>query len=95
MNLFSGDTAMFHRPTQKPTHISRHEISEARFKQFVRELNTYERKVSFDDNLNTFLDLYSQWMKTHEPALKMRVVMLAFELHRLNPAFECDLAFTD
>ena len=75
--------------------IGRDELADARFKRFMREMAVYERKLSFDETLNAFLDLYSSWIKTHQPDLKMRVVMLAFELHRLDPAFECTLSFTD
>lgn len=86
---------MFHRSTHKPVPLNQSEISEARFRRFLRELNAYEQRVTFEDTLNTFLDVYSAWMKTHEPWMKMRLVMLAFELHRIDPAFECNLAFTD
>jgi len=86
---------MFQRPSQKALSINRQELSEARFKRFVREFNSYERKLTFDETLNTFLDLYSAWMKTHEPWMKIRLVMLAFELNRLDPHFECTLAFAD
>jgi hypothetical protein len=75
-----------------PTH---EELTEARFRRFMRELSSYERKLSFDTTLNAFLDLYSSWLKTHEPDLKMRVVMLAFELNRLDPTFECTLSFAE
>lgn len=75
--------------------MSRREVSEARFKRFQKELTAYERKLTFEETLNTFLDLYSAWMKTHEPWMKLRLVMLAFELNRLDPAFECDLAFSE
>jgi hypothetical protein len=71
------------------------DVSEARFRRFLRELDTYERRIAFDDTLDTFLDVYSAWLKTHEPWLKIRVVMLAFELHRLNPEFQFNLAFSD
>jgi hypothetical protein len=70
-------------------------MSDARFRRFLRELDTYERKVAVEETLNAFLDLYSAWLKTHEPWLKIRVVMLAFELHRLDPEFEFNLAFND
>ena len=87
---------MFQRPHHKPLiPLSQLELSEARFKRFVKELSDYERKVAFDETLDTFLDVYSAWMKTHEPWMKIRVVMLAFELNRLDPTFECELAFSD
>ena len=69
------------------------EISEARFKRFLKELDGYERKLMFERTLDSFLDLYSSWKRTHEEPLKLRLVMLAFELNRLDPQFQCDLSF--
>jgi len=86
---------MLQRPDPHRVPVSHAEVSEARFRRFLRELSAYERKLVFDETLNTFLDLYSAWLKTHEPWLKIRLVMLAFELHRLDPAFECSLSFGD
>ena len=71
------------------------EVSEARFKRFLREMEAYERKFNFERTLDAFLDLYSCWKKTHETPLKLRLVMLVFELHRLDPQFQCDLSFRD
>ena len=71
------------------------EISEARFKRFLKELDGYERKLIFKRTLDAFLDLYSSWKRTHEEPLKLRLVMLAFELNRLDPQFQCDLSFRD
>ena len=88
---------MFQRPA--PHHIrttpTALEISEARFKRFLKELETYERKLTYARTLDAFLDLYSSWKKTHEPPIKLRLVMLAFELHRLDHEFQCDLSFQD
>jgi len=89
---------MFHRrPT--PSHVrptpSDHELTEARFKRFLRELETYERKIAFERTLDAFLDLYSSWKKTRHGQLKLRLVMLAFELHRLDREFRCELSFKD
>ncbi len=88
---------MFQRPMNQPEHhiVTRAELTDARFKRFMREMSVYERKLTFDNTLNAFLDVYSTWMKTHQPDLKIRVVMLAFELHRLDPAFECTLSFAE
>ena len=87
---------MFHRPL---SHIritpSALEVSEARFKRFLKDLEGYERKLTFERTLDAFLDLYSSWKKTHEQRLKLRLVMLAFELHRLDHEFQCDLSFRD
>ena len=86
---------MFGREHQKPAPVSPSELSDARFRRFLRELTAYEQKLAFNDTLDAFLDVYSNWLRTHEPWLKIRVVMLAFELHRLDPAFECSLSFQD
>ena len=88
---------MFQRQpqNQKQLPVKHSDISEPRFRRFLRDFSEYERKAEFEDTLNAFLDLYSAWMKTHEPWLKIRLVMLAFELHRLDHAFECNLSFTD
>ncbi len=87
---------MFQRPIPhlriSPTAL---EISEARFKRFLKDLESYERHLMFERTLDAFLDLYSCWKKTHEPPLKLRLVFLAFELHRLDHTFECDLLFRD
>ena len=50
---------MFQRPNHRPISIGRRDVSEARFKRFVKELNVYERKTLYDDTLDTFLDTYS------------------------------------
>jgi len=71
------------------------EVSEARFKRFLKELETYERKFIFERTVDAFLDLYSSWKKTRDDSLKLRVVMLAFELHRLERNFQCDLWFQE
>ena len=86
---------MFQRPGHKSTPPTQPETSEARFRRFLRDLQTYEHKLSFDDTLDAFLDLYSAWMKMHEPWMKLRLVTLAFELHDLDPAFECNLCFPE
>lgn len=83
---------MFRRP-EHPISLRQQDVSEARFKRFMRDFGAYEQEVAFQETLDTFLDVYSAWMKMHEPWLKMRLVMLAFELNRLNPSFECTLAF--
>jgi len=71
------------------------EVTEARFRRFLKDFETYERKLEFERTLDSFLDLYSSWRKTHQAPLKIRLVMLAFELHRLDHEFECDLSFAD
>lgn len=88
---------MFQRRPTPHTRIapSELEVNEARFKRFLKDLETYERKLSFERTLDAFLDLYSSWRKTHAEPLKLRLVMLAFELHRLDHEFQCDLSFAD
>ena len=88
---------MFQRPQQQPMRLvpTAPEVSEARFKRFLKDFETYEKKHLFEYTMDAFLDLYSSWKKTHEEPLKLRLVMLAFELHRLNHDFQCDLCFRD
>ena len=87
---------MFQRPMAHFRGIpTAPEVSEARFKKFMKELEVYERKLTFERTLDAFLDLYSSWKKRQDPQLKLRLVMLAFELHRLDPEFRCELSFRD
>ncbi|HBQ37725.1 MAG: hypothetical protein A3I71_01015 [Omnitrophica WOR_2 bacterium RIFCSPLOWO2_02_FULL_63_16] len=87
---------MFGRHHERPLSVSRDdEGSEARFRRFLQDLHTYERHMTFETTRDAFLDLYSAWLKTREPWLKIQLVMLAFELHRLNPEFQFDLNFAD
>ncbi len=87
---------MFQRPAPQTKLVpTAPEVFEARFKRFLKEFEGYERKAIFERTLDAFLDLYSAWKRTHAPALKIRVVMLVFELNRLDPQFSCDLSFRD
>ena len=87
---------MFQRPFQRwKQSPSALEVSEARFKRFLKEMEAYEKRLVFERTLDGFLDLYSDWKKSHGREVKLRLVMLAFELHRLNPEFECELFFQD
>ena len=84
-----------HVPHTRQPVPSAPEVSEARFRRFLKDLEGYERKLVFERTLDAFLDLYSQWRRTRRSDLKLRVVMLAFELHRLDPGFVCELTFED
>ena len=86
---------IFHRQLQHLKDPTALEVSDARFKRFLKDFGTYERKLMFERTLDAFLDLYSSWKKTGQKSLKLRVVMLAFELHRLDRDFQCDLSFKD
>ena len=87
---------MFQRPSPHVKLVpSAVEMSEARFKRFMKELETYERRLSYERTMDAFLDLYSSWKRTRQSGMKLRLVMLAFELHRLNSEFQCDLTFRD
>lgn len=82
----------FSRWKQTPNAL---EVSEARFKRFIKEMETYEKRLTFERTLDAFLDLYSAWRKSRGQEVKLRLVMLGFELHRLNPEFQFDLFFQD
>ena len=86
---------MFQQPNHRALPLHQEEVSEARFKRFVRDFSAYERKETFEETLNIFLDIYSAWMKMREPWMKIRLVTLAFELNRLDPTFEVTLAFPE
>ena len=83
------------RSRRKQAPVSARELSDARFKRFLRDMRAYERKQRYERTLDAFLNIYSTWLRTHEPSLKMRLVLLAFELRRLDSSFSCDLAFTE
>ena len=87
---------MFQRPT---SHLrlppTAPEVFDARFKRFLKDFEAYERKWTFERTLDAFLDLYSSWKKNHDRRLKLRLVMLVFELHRLDSQFQCDLSFPE
>jgi len=85
---------MFQRPfSHIRASLTPLEVSEARFKRFLKDLETYERKFAYERTLDAFLDLYSSWKRTRDEETKLRLVMLAFELHRLDGGFLCDLSF--
>jgi hypothetical protein len=71
------------------------ELGEARFRRFLRDFQAYERRLRFEQTLDAFLDLYSRWKRTRDRRLKFRLVLLVFELHRLDGTFQCDLRFQD
>ena len=90
------DTEMFHRPnSQAKSSTANSDLSDARFRRFLKDVDSYERHQVFERTVDAFLDVYSQWRKTHQEILKLRLVMLAFELHRLDGGFQCDLVFQD
>lgn len=88
---------MFHRRSVPHTRFlpASAEVSEAKFRRFLRDFQTYERHLAFERTLDAFLDVYSSWRRTRDRRLKLRLVLLAFELHRLDERFECDLTFRD
>ena len=87
---------MFPRPTSHVRPLpTASDVSEARFKRFIRDLETYEKRLTFERTLDAFLDLYSAWKRTRHRPLKLRLVMLAFELRRLDRDFRCDVSFSE
>lgn len=82
-------------PIHKKLTASAPELLEARFRRFLKDLQLYERHLEFQATMDGFLDLYSCWKRTHDELTKLRLVMLAFELHRLDQGFQCELDFTD
>ncbi len=64
---------MFQRPAPhiRRTRISPNagEVSEARFKRFVKDMDGYERKLTFERTLDAFLDLYSSWKQSGQEGM--------------------------
>ncbi len=79
--------------TNRKTSPSAPELLEARFRRFLRDFQSYEQHLEFQSTMDSFLDLYSSWKRNGDELTKLRLVMLAFELHRLDSAFQCDLSF--
>ena len=59
------------------------EVTEARFKRFLKDLHTYEQRLTFERTLDAFLDVYSLWKKSHDEQLKLRLVITHFSVPRM------------
>ncbi len=58
------------------------------FTHFMKDLQSYEVESTKKSKVDQFLDLYSQWRKTRDPALFEEVTRLAAELKTIDPNFE-------
>ena len=66
---------------------STHEVSEARFARFLKELALYEHEQLVREKMDAFLDAYSYWRRTHQRGWRAEVERLADELHALDAHF--------
>jgi hypothetical protein len=57
------------------------------FDRFVEELGRYEQESTKRSQMDHFLDLYSQWLKTKDPQLEAEVRRLLQGLRRFDPEF--------
>lgn len=71
------------------------QLSEARFQRFMYDFQEYKRRRAFFRTMDAVLDLYSQWKRTKDKMLSMRIVFLLFELRRLDPAFTINVVFPE
>ncbi|MFZ5801851.1 MAG: hypothetical protein ACOY3K_01895 [Candidatus Omnitrophota bacterium] len=57
------------------------------FRSFLRDLRSYESVSMRGVKMDQFLDLYSAWLKTHQPSLRADLSRVARELEYLDPGF--------
>ncbi|MBI4115708.1 MAG: hypothetical protein HY447_03935 [Candidatus Omnitrophica bacterium] len=57
------------------------------FDKFLEELSVYERESTKRARIDYFLDLYSEWLKTKDPALKTKADQAFEELKKTDPHF--------
>ncbi len=67
---------------------SPHEVFEARFARFLKELAVYERAQRVRETTDAFLDAYSLWRRTHQMVWRVEAERLAGQLHTLDVRFE-------
>jgi len=62
------------------------------FSEFVSNVKDYEKEAWLREKQDTFLDLYSEWMKAPESGgLKDRINELCAEIRQLDPSFRFSL----
>lgn len=57
------------------------------FDRFLKELGTYEKTTIQRSQMDQFLDLYSEWLKTKNPELKNRLQSEIQNMRRFDPEF--------
>lgn len=57
------------------------------FCKFSQKMDEYERKLSFKEKQDKFLDLYARWLRHKSQKLKKQINDVCKELHTLEPSF--------
>ncbi len=60
------------------------------FRQFMKEIKTYEKDFVVKNKMDSFLDFYAQWLETRDVRIKPMIVRLAAELKQIDPEFRFD-----
>lgn len=53
---------------------------------FLNEFQEYEKRFLLKEKEDEFLDLYSQWLKTHEEGLRDKLLRLVKEIYHIEPS---------
>lgn len=61
------------------------------FSEFIAELNQYEKETKLDSLMDSFLDLYLDWIGTGSEMLKHKLEQVGSEIKSINPEFRFDL----
>lgn len=57
------------------------------FDRFLQELGRYEQESVKRDQMDRFLDLYNEWLKTKSPQAEAEIYRLLQELRKFDPEF--------
>ncbi len=64
-----------------------HSFRDQAFSHFVREINQFEKRSDANKSMDQFLDLYSEWLRTRNPELELKIRQVVEDLKRLDPRF--------
>ena len=61
------------------------------FHHFMDQMQGFEKDFQKKTRMDRFLELYAQWLRTKNPALKTEITKVAAELKMVDPAFNFDV----
>lgn len=68
-------------------HLVPAQDTDVEFAIFLESFREYERHCQLEEAQDAFLDAYSAWRKSHDPAMKAHVILCAAYLRTLDPSF--------
>lgn len=68
-------------------HLVR-QLSEGQVSRLLEELKAYEDESGLREKRDQFLDLYSEWLKTRQEPLRLKLDELAKEIRVIDPHFD-------